>query len=103
MAKNRFKSKELLLQVIEMPCCVRNNSCDGLIQAHHLLKPWSDGRGMGMKATDRNVVPLCQHHHTSLHTKFGNEFKFFQAHFRPETYGQTLAKDIYEEFTGAEG
>tara|TARA_R110001606_G_scaffold120571_5_gene252324 strand:+ start:3050 stop:3361 length:312 start_codon:yes stop_codon:yes gene_type:complete len=103
MAKKRFKSKELLLQVIEMPCCVRNNSCAGLTQAHHLLKPWIDGRGMGMKATDRNVVPLCQHHHTSLHTKFGNEFKFFQAHFRPETYGQTLAKDIYEEFTGAEG
>ena len=102
-ASGRCKSKKLLAWVREMACCVQDLSCNGPIEAHHLMKPWVDGRGMGMKATDKNVVPLCAFHHRQMHTKYGDEFKFFAAHFRPESYGQLLAERIYRDFTGDGG
>tara|TARA_B100000497_G_C7479444_1_gene294544 strand:- start:349 stop:558 length:210 start_codon:yes stop_codon:yes gene_type:complete len=61
------------------------------------MKPWVGGRGMGMKADDRNVIPLCLHHHSTLHTVFGNEFKFFEHYGKPEDYGQRLARSLYDE------
>ena len=96
MKKNRVKDRKHLEAICEMECCVKDISCQGPTQAHHLMKPWIGGRGMGMRADDRNAVPLCYFHHSQLHTKFGNEFKFFAQHFRSETYGQELAKYLYE-------
>ena len=98
--KKRFKSAKHLNFVRSLDCGVRDISCNGYTEAHHLMKPWIDGRGMGMKATDKNVIPLCQFHHRQLHTKYGNEFKFFMQHFRREDYGQALAKKLYEESFG---
>jgi len=81
--------------ISEYRCCIWSLACDGPTQVHHLLKPWVAGRGMGMRADDRNVVPLCAYHHRELHTKYGNEFKFFEANFLKPTHGQDLAKSLW--------
>ena len=102
--KNKaFRSKKHLKEVSEMPCCVNDFSCGGEVQAHHLLKPWRGERGMGMKASDDNVIPLCQYHHSVLHDRVGNEFKFFVKYGRKETFGQELARKLYEEFEERNG
>tara|TARA_R100000149_G_scaffold31310_1_gene12020 strand:- start:533 stop:865 length:333 start_codon:yes stop_codon:yes gene_type:complete len=98
-----FRSKKHLKEVSEMPCCVNDFSCGGEVQAHHLLKPWRGERGMGMKASDDNVIPLCQYHHSVLHDRVGNEFKFFVKYGRKETFGQELARKLYEEFEERNG
>ena len=59
---------------------------------------WVGSRGMGMKADDRNCIPLCQFHHRQLHTKFGNEDSFFQTHFRSADYGKELAQALWCEY-----
>lgn len=93
----RFKSKPFLQWIHELGCTINNERCGGPIQAHHLLKPWAGGRGMGMKADDRNVIPLCMNHHSELHTQFGDEFQFFAHYSKPEDYGQKLAEALYDE------
>ena len=98
-----FRSKKHLKEVSEMPCCVNDFSCGGEVQAHHLLKPFRGERGMGMKASDDNVIPLCQYHHSVLHDRVGNEFKFFVKYGRKETFGQELARKLYEEFEERNG
>ena len=98
-----FRSKKHLKEVSEMPCCVNDFSCGGEVQAHHLLKPWRGERGMGMKASDDNVIPLCQYHHSVLHDRVGNEFKFFVKYGRKETFGQELARKLYEDFEERNG
>ncbi len=85
-------------QVAEMRCSVYALSCQGMTQVHHLLKPWIGSRGMGLRADDRNVIPLCQFHHQQLHDVYGDEFKFFEAHFLPATYGQELAEELWNEY-----
>ena len=61
-------------------CIVDNNECRPAIQAHHLLKPWNGIKGMGRKANDKNLVPLCLYHHTKLH-RMGSEEKFSYKYF----------------------
>jgi len=39
---------------------------------------------------------LCQFHHQELHTKFGDEFKFFKHYGLPKTFGQTSAQTYFE-------
>lgn len=95
--KRRFKSKQYLHWIHELGCTINDHKCNGPIQAHHLLKPWVGGRGMGMKADDRNVIPLCMHHHSELHVKFGDEFQFFSHYEKPEEYGKQLAEALYQE------
>lgn len=75
---------------------MRGPDCQGPIQAHHLLRPWIGSKGMGKRADDRNVIPLCMKHHAELHTKFGSEASFFKHHNLPEDHGQKLASSIYE-------
>ena len=36
------------------------------------------------------------YHHTELHTKFGDEEKFFVNYGLEESYGRTMAKRLYE-------
>ena len=103
MKTKAFRSKKHLKEVSEMPCCINDFSCNGEVQAHHLLKPWRGARGMGMKASDDNVIPLCQYHHSVLHDRSGNEFKFFVKYGRKETFGQELARRLYEEFEERNG
>lgn len=51
--------------------------CNAGVQAHHLLKPKFSERGMGRKAGDKDIMPLCFSCHSNLH-KRGNEYKFFE-------------------------
>lgn len=88
----RFKSKKHLELVAYHKCCLSHtNTCGGGVQAHHLLKPWSGKRGMGMKADDKNAIPLCYKHHAELHDKIGDEHKFFMKYNLPSYYGELVA------------
>lgn len=83
-----------------MQCCLKtlkvSDDCNGVTQAHHLLKPWDGLRGMGMRSNDKNVIPLCMHHHGLLHTKFGSEKAFFESFGLGENLGKALAKNLWE-------
>ena len=55
----KIKNKKHLMFVANQRCClctVAADWCRGNVQAHHLLKPYEGKRGMGMKASDNNVV-----------------------------------------------
>ena len=49
--------------------------CGQLSQAHHMLR--APGKGMGIKADGRWLLPLCPTHHRGLHLS-GNETKYLQ-------------------------
>lgn len=49
--------------------------CGGLAVAHHMLR--APGKGMGIKADGRWLLPLCNKHHMDLHMS-GNETKYLQ-------------------------
>jgi hypothetical protein len=53
---------------------------------------------MGIRADDRNAIPLCYFHHAQLHQKFGNEAKFFERYFRNADFGKKLAQNLWDEF-----
>lgn len=92
----QFKSKGHLAWVHEFQCCLTaTGECSGPIHAHHLLKPWNGGRGMGMKANDRNVVPLCMSHHDELHNRYGNEHQFFADKAFDEDWGKKVATVLW--------
>ena len=93
---SRFKSKEHLNWVRQLGCSVQCRECNGPIQAHHLMKPWDGERGMGMKANDKNVVPLCFFHHHVLHTQFGDEHKFFESYVDDQSCWANNKEVIYE-------
>jgi hypothetical protein len=95
--KSRFKNKKHLAWVRSLGCAVQCHECNGVIQAHHLLKPWSGERGMGMKSNDRNAIPLCFRHHHLLHTKFGDELKFFEHYTGKADYGKALAEALWDQ------
>ncbi|MEK9767802.1 MAG: hypothetical protein VW683_02675 [Betaproteobacteria bacterium] len=94
-----MKNPKHISWVHQFYCCVAafsHSPCQGPIQAHHLLKPWSGNkRGIGYKASDENVVPLCLSHHMLLHDKIGNEFKFFEQITGQQNWGQEVAKTLW--------
>jgi hypothetical protein len=98
----RFVCRKHLEMVANMQCCFKtlkiSNNCQGPTQAHHLLKPWDGIRGMGMKSSDRNVIPLCMFHHGLLHTKYGSEKAFFEAYNLTENIGKVLARNLWEDY-----
>tara|TARA_R100000152_G_C6641423_1_gene85875 strand:+ start:405 stop:596 length:192 start_codon:yes stop_codon:yes gene_type:complete len=49
-----------------------------------------------MRSGDNNVIPICFKHHTELHSKFGNEEKFFVSYGLKPSFGKELAKTLYE-------
>lgn len=75
--------------------CVLNKGCSGIVQAHHLLKPFDGSRGMGMKANDKNAIPLCLNHHTLLHTRYGTEANLFNDHGLSELTGMIVAEKLW--------
>jgi len=101
LPNKRYKDESHLKWIRTLPCLLCKAgfySHSKEVQAHHLLKPYDgEGRGMGMRSTDRNVIPLCLHHHAQLHTKFGNEFKFFESFGLPADFGQVWAKKLFEK------
>lgn len=90
----RYTNKGHLGWIHEQPCQLQSTACDGVTQAHHLLKPWDGVRGMGLKATDRNLVPLCEKHHRELHAA-GNEDKFFETHTGSGAHGRNMAHALW--------
>lgn len=91
-----MKNKKHLAFVHEHECCLNNaGGCSGPLHAHHLLRPWSGTRGMGMKAGDENCVPLCMGHHTALHLR-GNENEFFEEMVGSPEYGRQIAQGLWE-------
>ena len=97
-ANNRIKSKGHLKFVSKYKCALdefADFECNGVIQSHHLLKPYDGVRGMGMKASDNNAVPLCQFHHHKLHFVKGNEDKFWVDYGLTEDFGREIAKHLW--------
>lgn len=97
---SRYVDKEHLLFVSRQECFVKNcggSECNGPIQVHHLLKPSDKKKGLSFKAGDDQTIPLCMHHHSELHTKFGDEFKFFQAYGKKNEAGQEFAKLLFQK------
>ena len=94
--ERRLKSKKHLQYISELQCCAMSLSCNGGVQAHHLLKPWVGSRGMSMKADDRNAIPLCLHHHSVLHTRHGSEKSFFASLGRDEYFAINKAKELWD-------
>lgn len=94
--KKRYANKKHMDWIHGFPCCLQSNrDCLGAVQAHHLMKPWDGVRGMGLKATDRNLIPLCQRHHIMLH-KRGNELAFFEEQTGDSDYGKVTARRYWE-------
>ena len=93
----RYENKKHLDFVRNKPCALWEAApkCEGQTQVHHLLKPWSGERGMGLKANDRNVIPLCQAHHTELHDKVGDEEAFFQNYELMPSHGRETAAKLW--------
>lgn len=95
----RLVDKKHLMYVRTLPCFISRSgflSCNGPIQSHHLLKPTDGKRGWSLKAGDDQVIPLCMFHHAQLHTKFGNEFKFFKHYGMKQDAGQKYAESLYK-------
>lgn len=63
-----------------LPCCVTGKRPPN--DGHHLKTgPAKSERGMGMKATDRWLVPLCRSSHDELEALGSRrEFAWFQSH-----------------------
>ena len=95
----RIKSRKHLQFVAKQRCCLKSIDffgCTTNVQAHHLLKPYYGTRGMGIKSSDNNVVPLCAYHHHLLHDRFGDEDEFWQYFHLDADYGRRLAKELWQ-------
>jgi|TARA_R110000803_G_scaffold176417_1_gene238876 hypothetical protein len=93
------KNPKHLAYVRSLPCSICKAgflSHHRTVQAHHLLKPWIGTRGMSMKADDRNVIPLCLHHHHLLHSKYGSEKALFTKYGMQENFAKIYAQELWE-------
>ena len=98
--KHHSKYPNHLSFVRSLPCTICKAgflSHHKTVQAHHLLKPWIGARGMSLKADDRNVIPLCLHHHHLLHSKFGSEKALFENYGMKADFGKQYAKELWEQ------
>lgn len=66
----RIRDKKHLKRVAELGCYL----CGGEAVPHHLIA--SGSHGMGIKAPDCEVLPLCHDHHMGLHAH-GDEKAWF--------------------------
>lgn len=84
---------------------VRGNpgGCEGRTEAHHLLDPEVGERGMGMKSSDENAVPLCMKHHRELHAERGSEAAMLEAYgFPPDELKKLAGKCLAMFLRGRE-
>ena len=84
--------------LIDKPCVLSNYSelCNYRKQAHHLLTPLYSSRGIGMRAGDKDAIPLCMDCHRKLHS-FGNEKLFFLEMTGDADYGQKQCSQLWNE------
>jgi hypothetical protein len=93
----RYANKKHLGWIHDHECIMSKwGVCGGGIQAHHLMRPWSGHRGTGLKANDRNLVPLCHAHHTKLHF-VGDEDLFFEHNTGHPDFGRRRAQRLWLE------
>ena len=89
MKPKRLHDRKHLDYVAEKPCCC----CGGFpVEVHHLLKA-DPKRGMGRKAGDNFVVPLCPFCHRMVHNH-GNETLIFEQY---GVDGPKLAAELWSE------
>ena len=50
---------------------------------------------MGMKANDKNVIPLCYKHHAMLHDQLGTEANLFSLYALHQATGMIAAKQLW--------
>ena len=108
MSKKRYTNRQHLEFVSECDCTLNDyaqgkDRCAGGIQAHHLLKPWDGGRGMSMRANDKNTIPLCFKHHQELHDWLGTEANIFKKYGLAEDYGKRYAEALFIDHIGHQG
>ncbi len=61
-----MKDEAHLAWIRAQPCAVKSLDCFGSIHAHHRT-----GAGLGLKASDRETMPLCLAHHCQRHELTG--------------------------------
>jgi len=100
----RYINKKHLQYVRSLPCFICKAGFithSDVVQAHHLLNPnkgyKNTNKRMGVRSDDSDVIPLCLMHHHILHTKFGNEAKFFESYGMKSDAGQKYAKALYNK------
>jgi len=86
----RFVDELHLANVRAMPCCCCG--AGGPSHAHHLLR--GPVRGMGLRAGDEWVIPMCHMCHSDLHDRSGDEVSFLAGH---GIDGVALAKELWRE------
>ncbi len=88
MKPGRIKDKGHLAYVAGFPCC-----CCGVkpVVCHHLLRA-DPKRGMGRKAGDNFVIPMCPMCHQKLHLN-GNEIEFLDLY---GVNGLEIAQTLWE-------
>lgn len=60
---SRVRDAAYMAFIRALPCCARIfGDCRGSVTAHH-----AGERGLGMKCSDRETIPLCVAHHTAWH------------------------------------
>lgn len=108
----RYVNKKHLEWVSSLECCIgyhfgrlemlgiapdNYSRCSdyNIVQSHHLLKPYFSERGMGLKAGDKDVIPLCEKHHRELH-KRGNEYSFFTEVVLNSRFGIMTVQKIWD-------
>lgn len=89
----RWRSPEYLAFVRSLPCCV----CGGQANAaHHLIGMWSLS-GMGLKAPDSYVMPVCDGPGDTCHRRIHNEQALRRQ--QPEWLVDTINRGL-DRFTG---
>jgi hypothetical protein len=92
--RNRWVNKKYTNWVATLPC----SNCsieDDTIVAHHLKHAWNPhgGGGMGMKANDFLVMPLCYTCHDKAHNG-DRDIIDFQPHFIFKTLDKAFRSGV---------
>jgi hypothetical protein len=58
--KRSEKVKSYMDAVAEIGCIICNKDCWGKLELHY-----KSGAGMGLKASDYDIIPLCFNHHSA--------------------------------------
>ena len=63
-----MRDEAYLRKVRGLPCILRNaSSCFGVTEADHV----GADKGVAMKGSDHDAVPMCRNHHTQRHAMQG--------------------------------
>ncbi len=92
-----YRNKNHMSFMHDFTCCLKKydrKQCSsfGSVAVHHLMRPWDgEARGMSIKSSDRNCIPLCWKHHQALH-QHGDEKEFFKNITGNEEFGTEIAQ-----------